>query len=203
MVKVKLCGLKRPCDIEWANEERPDFIGLVFAGQKRRVSDELAGELRRLLRKDIPAVGVFVNDTVEHIASLVQQGTIQLVQLHGQEDEAYMKELRHRVDVPLIKAFSIDTPADIDRARASSADYILVDHGAGGTGQTFDWRLLEELRRECFLAGGLNPDNAAAAVRLRPYAVDVSSGIETDGVKDRNKIRKFMVQVRRVQQEGI
>ncbi|MCI1248696.1 MAG: phosphoribosylanthranilate isomerase, partial [Megasphaera sp.] len=191
------------CDIEWANEERPDFIGLVFAGQKRRVSDELAGELRRLLRKDIPAVGVFVNDTVEHIASLVQQGTIQLVQLHGQEDEAYMKELRHRVDVPLIKAFSIDTPADIDRARASSADYILVDHGAGGTGQTFDWRLLEELRRECFLAGGLNPDNAAAAVRLRPYAVDVSSGIETDGVKDRNKIRKFMVQVRRVQQEGI
>ena len=203
MVKVKLCGLKRPCDIEWANEERPDFIGLVFAGQKRRVSDELAGELRRLLRKDIPAVGVFVNDTVEHIASLVQQGTIQLVQLHGQEDEAYMKELRHRVDVPLIKAFSIDTPADIDRARASSADYILVDHGAGGTGQTFDWRLLEELRRECFLAGGLNPDNAAAAVRLRPYAVDVSSGIETDGVKDRNKIRKFMVQVRRVQQERI
>jgi phosphoribosylanthranilate isomerase len=203
MVKVKLCGLKRSCDIEWANEERPDFIGLVFAGQKRRVSDELAGELRRLLRKDIPAVGVFVNDTVEHIASLVQQGTIQLVQLHGQEDEAYMKELRHRVDVPLIKAFSIDTPADIDRARASSADYILVDHGAGGTGQTFDWRLLEELRRECFLAGGLNPDNAAAAVRLRPYAVDVSSGIETDGVKDRNKIRKFMVQVRRVQQEGI
>jgi phosphoribosylanthranilate isomerase len=203
MVKVKLCGLKRPCDIEWANEERPDFIGLVFAGQKRRVSDELAGELRRLLRKDIPAVGVFVNDMVEHIASLVQQETIQLVQLHGQEDEAYMKELRHLVDVPLIKAFSIDTPADIDRARASSADYILVDHGAGGTGQTFDWRLLEALRRECFLAGGLNPDNVAAAVRLRPYAVDVSSGIETGGVKDRNKMREFMVQVRRVQQEGM
>nr|WP_154254368.1 MULTISPECIES: phosphoribosylanthranilate isomerase [Megasphaera] len=192
VVKVKFCGLKRPCDIAWANELHPDYAGFVFAGTKRRVSDETAAALRRELDPSIPAVGVFVDDELPHMASLVKKGVIQLIQLHGQEEDALVQQLQTELGVPVIKAFSIANQDDIKRALESRADYILLDQGKGGTGKAFDWSLLKEIDRPYFLAGGLTPQNAAQAAKLRPYALDVSSGIETDGVKDRDKMTLFM-----------
>lgn len=192
MVKVKFCGLKRPCDIAWANELHPDYAGFVFAGTKRRVSDETAAALRRELDPSIPAVGVFVDDELPHMASLVKKSVIQLIQLHGQEEDALVQQLQTELGVPVIKAFSIANQDDIKRALESRADYILLDQGKGGTGKAFDWSLLKEIDRPYFLAGGLTPQNAAQAAKLRPYALDVSSGIETDGVKDRDKMTLFM-----------
>lgn len=196
MVKIKLCGLTRRCDIDWANELLPDYVGFVFAGSRRRVTDEQAAQLRNILREDIPAVGVFVDEPIDHAAALVRQGVIQLVQLHGAEDEGYIRELRRAVSVPVIQAFSVRSSEDIQAAGRSSADFVLLDHGAGGTGRTFDWSLAAALDRPYFLAGGLHPGNAAAAAELRPYAVDVSSGIETAGVKDRQKMIEFVRRIR-------
>ena len=196
MVKIKLCGLTRRCDIDWANELLPDYVGFVFAGSRRRVTDEQAAQLRNILREDIPAVGVFVDEPIDHVAALVRQGVIQLVQLHGAEDEAYIRELRRAVSVPVIQAFSVRSPEDIQAAGRSSADFVLLDQGAGGTGQAFDWSLAAALNRPYFLAGGLHPGNAAVAAELRPYAVDVSSGIETAGVKDRQKMIEFVRRIR-------
>ena len=196
MVKIKLCGLTRRCDIDWANELLPDYVGFVFAGSRRRVTDKQAAQLRNILREDIPAVGVFVDEPIDHAAALVRQGVIQLVQLHGAEDEGYVRELRRAVSAPVIQAFSVRSSEDIQAAGRSSADFVLLDHGAGGTGRTFDWSLAAALDRPYFLAGGLHPGNAAAAAELRPYAVDVSSGIETAGVKDRQKMIEFVRRIR-------
>lgn len=196
MVKIKLCGLTRRCDIDWANELLPDYVGFVFAGSRRRVTDEQAAQLRNILREDIPAVGVFVDEPIDHAAALVRQGVIQLVQLHGAEDEGYIRELRRAVSAPVIQAFSVRSSEDIQAAGRSSADFVLLDHGAGGTGRAFDWSLAAALDRPYFLAGGLHPGNAAAAAELRPYAVDVSSGIETEGVKDRQKMIAFVRRIR-------
>lgn len=192
MTKVKLCGLRRPCDMAWANEFRPDYVGFVFAGKKRRVSPEEALRLRLLLDPRIPAIGVFQNEDPGLIRRLVATGVIQAVQLHGGEDDAYVTSLKRQVQVPLIQAVAIASAADVQRAAASRADYILLDHGTGGSGQTFDWHLAKQLTRPYFLAGGLNCQNIKAALALEPFVVDVSSGIETNGVKDYEKIRAFM-----------
>ncbi len=195
MVNVKFCGLKRLCDIAWVNELHPEYAGFVFAGKKRRVDDKQAALLRRALDPAIAAVGVFVDEAPAHIEALVLAGTIQIVQLHGQEDETYIAALRQHLRVPIIKAFSIACAADIVQAQHSTA-YILLDHGAGGTGEPFNWAWLSSIKRPYFLAGGLTPDNAAQAAALQPYALDVSSGIETDGVKDKEKMTSFMAQIR-------
>lgn len=198
MTKIKLCGLTRPRDIEWANALTPDFVGFVFARKsKRYISPRNAQKLREKLNQSINAVGVFVNEAPEAVSALLNDGTIDVAQLHGGEDEDYIKALRLLTDRPLIQAFRVDGPADLERARASSADYILLDNGAGGTGTAFDWALLKGFDRPCFLAGGLGPDNVARAVRdVRPFAVDVSSGIETDGAKDYQKMAAFVNAVR-------
>lgn len=196
MVKIKLCGLTRRCDIEWVNELLPDYVGFVFAGSRRRVTDGQAEGLRKILREDIPAVGVFVDEPIDHVVSLVQRDVIQLVQLHGAEDASYIRELRQAAAVPVIQAFSVRSPADIQAAGRSPAEFILLDHGAGGTGRAFDWALAKALDRPYFLAGGLHPGNAAAAAALGPYAVDVSSGIETEGLKDRRKMIEFVKRIR-------
>ena len=198
MTKIKLCGLSRPCDIEWVNALVPDFIGFVFAKKSRRcISPEEARSLRRALDPGIRVVGVFVRESPELVAGLLNGGIIDIAQLHGGEDEAYIEALRRLTDLPLIQAFRIDGPGDLARAKDSSADHVLLDHGAGGTGSSFDWRLIRDFSRPYFLAGGLSPDNAGEAVRaLRPWAVDVSSGIETDGKKDYDKMRAFVGAVR-------
>lgn len=199
MTKIKICGLRRPCDIAYANEVGPDYIGFVFAKKSRRyVSPETAAVLRADLDRAICPVGIFVNELPENIAGLLNDGTIEMAQLHGQEDEAYIQVLRGLTQKPLIKAFSIHCAADAATAGLSSADYILLDNGSGGTGKTFDWSLTAGVSRRYFLAGGLSADNVAQAIdAAHPYAVDVSSGVETDEVKNLEKMRRFVRAVRR------
>ena len=143
------------------------------------------------------AVGVFVNESPEKIAELSQNGVIDIIQLHGDEDEGYIRRLKQYIDKPIIKAFRVKTENDTADAERCSADYILLDSGAG-TGTVFDWKLLTNIHRPYFLAGGLSPDNVGKAVAaLRPFAVDVSSGIETDGTKDKEKMAAFAAAVRK------
>ena len=198
MTKIKFCGLKRKADIEAANALKPDYIGFVFAKDSRRyISPENAAVLKSQLSSEISAVGVFVNERPEYIASLLDDGLIDLAQLHGDEDEAYIDRLKGLTGKPLIKAFRISSASEAVKASASSADMILLDSGTG-SGRTFNWQLIKGLRRPYFLAGGLNPVNAGDAVRLlNPWAVDVSSGIETDGLKDIKKMAAFAAAVRK------
>lgn len=198
MTKIKLCGLSRPVDIEEANRLKPEYIGFVFAKKSRRyVTPEQAAQLKLQLSPDIKAVGVFVNAPMELITELLGNKTIDIVQLHGDEDEDYIKQLRSLTDSPIIKAFSITSSSDMESINSSSAHYVLLDSGAG-TGTLFNWQLIHSINRPYFLAGGLDPDNAAYAVRsLKPYAVDVSSGIEREGLKDKTKMAAFVSAVRK------
>ena len=197
MTRIKLCGLTRPCDIEAANRLKPDYIGFVFAKKSRRyVSPEQAEALKKQLSPEIRAVGVFVSEDPETVAGLLNRGIIDLAQLHGREDEAYLKRLRSLTDRPLLQAFRIAGEEDLHRAESSSADGILLDAGAGD-GAVFDWKLLKGWSRPYFLAGGLEPGNVREAIRtLQPWGVDVSSGIETDGKKDPEKMAAFVTAVR-------
>ena len=198
MTKIKLCGLSRIEDIEAANNLKPDFIGFVFAAKsKRRVSHLKAAELKSKLNPETKAVGVFLDDDLDTVGALMNLGIVDLVQLHGSEDEEYISKLRAITDKPIIKAFIINNEDDVKRAEASSADYILLD-GGKGEGRAFNWKLLESIKRPYFLAGGLNADNAEAAVAdLHPFAVDVSTGIESGGVKDKEKMAAFVTAVRK------
>lgn len=198
MTRIKLCGLTRPEDIEAANALMPEYTGFVFAKKSRRYVDpDGAAALRAMLAPGIRAVGVFVREPPEKVAELLDQGIIDIAQLHGGEDDGYIARLRALTDRPIIQAFRIDGPADVARALQSPADAILLDSGAGGTGTVFDWSLLRDIRRPWFLAGGLDPENVQSAVaRLHPWAVDVSSGIETDGAKDPAKMAAFVRRVR-------
>ena len=198
MTRIKFCGLTRPGDILAANALKPEYIGFVFAPASRRyLPPEQAAALRQLLDPDIRAVGVFVDETPETVAGLLNRGVIHLAQLHGREDGAYLRRLRALTRRPVIQAFRIQSAADLAAAGQSSADFVLLDSGAG-TGTRFDWSLLRDVRRPYFLAGGLTPDHAARAVAaLPPFAVDVSSGIETDGGKDPIKMAAFAAAVRK------
>ena len=198
MTKIKLCGLSRPIDIEVANRLSPEYIGFVFAPKsKRYVTAEKAKELKRLLAPEITAVGVFVDESPQTVAELLNEGVIDIAQLHGSEDEDYIKLLKELAGKPIIKAFCIESEEDIVRAEKSSADYILLDSGTG-TGNVFDWSLIKSVKRPYFLAGGLDCTNVGEAIRtLQPYAVDVSSGIETNGLKDINKMTEFVSIVRK------
>ena len=198
MTRIKLCGLSRPCDIEAANELKPEYIGFVFVSNRRRyITPEKAKELKQLLAPEIGAVGVFIDEKPESVAGLLNHGVIDIAQLHGSEDEDYIRQLRALTDRPIIRAFRIESARDIEDAEHCSADYVLLDSGAG-TGTTFDWNLIQNIKRPYFLAGGLSPDNARDAVKtLHPFAVDVSSGIETDGVKDKIKMAAFVAAVRK------
>lgn len=199
MTRIKLCGMMLPEDIETVNLLQPDYVGFVFAAQSRRcITENQARQFRSLLSPDIPAVGVFVNENPERVAFLLETGAIDLAQLHGTENEDYISHLRLLTAKPLIRAYRIQKPEDLTEAAVSTAEHILLDSGAG-SGSVFDWSLLRKFPRPYFLAGGLSAGNAAEAVRtLHPYALDVSSGIETDGKKDPEKMRQFIQQVRTV-----
>ena len=189
--KIKICGLKRPEDITYVNEAKPDYCGFIieFPKSSRNVTGDQVRTITANLHPDIIPVGVFVNASLERVEELLLDGTIQIAQLHGQEDEDYIRRIQRNTRHQVIKAFSVKTTQDIELALQSPADYILLDQGSGGTGKTFDWSLIPEITRPFFLAGGLGPDNLEQAVRtIRPYAVDLSSSVETDGVKDRRKI---------------
>ncbi len=194
--KIKLCGLFRACDIDYANEAQPDYVGFVFARSPRQVTREQAADYRRRLDPRIPAVGVFVNAQAEQVTALLADGIIQMAQLHGNETEEEIRAIRKASGRPVIKAVKVRERGDIVRWLSSQADYLLFDSGAG-SGEVFDWSLLTQIGREYFLAGGLKPENIPEAVRrLHPYAVDVSSGVETDGAKDREKMLRAVAAVR-------
>lgn len=198
-MKIKICGLFREQDIDYANEAMPDYVGFVFAPSRRQLTAPQAAALQARLRQDIAPVGVFVDAPVERIAALYKEGIIALAQLHGNEDAAYLAALRRLCPAPLIKAVRITADAQ-HVPLMDAADFFLFDNGTGGTGQAFDWSILPELtarlRKPYFLAGGLNSTNITAALALKPFAVDVSSGAETNGVKDRAKMLSLVQQVR-------
>ena len=191
MTRIKICGLSRPCDIAFVNEARPDWCGFIidFPRSHRSVTPRQALALRRQLAPGIVPVGVTVDQPVEAVAALLREGVVDVAQLHGIEDESYLAALRAQAPGHLLwKAFTFRTPDDLSAALASSADMILLDSGKG-TGQTFDWSLLRGVARPFLLAGGLTPENIPRAVReVHPWGVDLSSGVETDRRKDRDKI---------------
>ena len=193
--RIKICGMRRKEDIEAAGACRPDYVGFILSpGFRRSVTLQEAELMADLLAPGILKVGVFVNETVERVTAAA--GVLDQIQLHGTEDNAYIKELREQTAKPVIQAFHIRSADDLKRAMESEADYLLLDNGTG-TGETFDWSLIREMDRPWILAGGLGPDNVAEAVRrFRPYAVDLSSGAETDGWKDPVKMEKCVQAVR-------
>lgn len=198
MTKIKFCGLTRPCDIEAANKIKPDYIGFVFApNSKRRVSYKQAIDLKNLLNKEIKTVGVFLNEDIDDVISLLNLGIIDAAQLHGDESVEYIARIQKETGKPVIKAFQIHSEQDVAAAEETISDYIMLDAGTG-QGKTFDWALIENFKKPYFLAGGLNPDNVTGAIRkLHPYALDVSTGIETDGFKDKEKMAAFAAAVRK------
>lgn len=198
--KIKICGLRRREDILTVNEAKPDYCGFIIEFPKsfRSITADKVRELVKDLAPEIQAVGVFVNAPVELVSGLLNEGTLALAQLHGQENEVYIRELKKLTDKPLIKAFSVKTREDIEKALQSPADYILLDQGSGGTGTTFDWSLIPKIKRSFFLAGGIGAENLEQAIReIRPYAVDLSSSVETDKWKDPEKIRNVVDIVRK------
>lgn len=198
MTKIKFCGLTRKCDIEAVNELGPEYIGFVFwPRSKRVVTREQALELKAMLDPSIKAVGVFVDEDIEVVKSLLNDDIIDIAQLHGSEDGTYINDLKMSTGKPVIKAFKIRSEDDGRQAEESPADMVLLDSGMG-TGKTFNWEIIKGVKRPFFLAGGLAPDNAAEAIReLHPYALDVSSGIETEGIKDTKKMTDFYEAVRK------
>ena len=215
MQKIKLCGMMKPCDIEYANRVKPDFVGFIFANTRRKISAAQAKQFREALDAEIPAVGVFVNEDISVITSLVQNGCIDLIQLHGEEDADYIRRLREVCDVPVIKAVKVQMVEQIRQAAALPVDYLLLDtyrKGVlGGTGEAFDWELLREAKaaagdtaegelfgKPYFLAGGLHAGNLREAAALGSYGLDISSGIETDGSKDFTKMVEVMELLRSI-----
>lgn len=199
--RIKCCGMFRAQDVVAVNAARPDYCGFVVnvPSSHRSVSIEQLRKLRALLAPGIVAVGVFVDEDVHTIAGLCTSGVLDMVQLHGAEDESYMAALRELTETPIIKAFKVRTSADIQVANESSADYVLLDGGAGD-GKPFDWGLLGLAQRPYFLAGGLTPETIPQAIATcAPFAVDISSGIETNKVKDADKIRAAVAAVRAAQ----
>ena len=206
MVKIKICGMRRSEDIEMANRYKPDYIGFVFADSPRKVSYDQAKELSELLSDEIVPVGVFVNEHMKLIVDLFRDGIIEMAQLHGDEDEKYIRNLKDKSieetgkQIPVINAIEIKDGDDYNdellKWRDSASDYFILDSGKG-SGKTFDWSLIDKesefFKNSIFLAGGLNSENLALAMEeFNPFAVDLSSSVETDGFKDEEKIEEII-----------
>ena len=217
--KVKMCGISKVEIIPAVVEAKPDYMGLVFASSKRQVTVDQAKTLVEELHKqytkrynngaeqsnndEIKTVGVFVNETLDNLVTIATEVNLDAVQLHGDEDEAFIQSLKERTNVEVWKAVQIRSAADAEVWIDSSADMLLFDayhkDERGGTGEVFDWSCLDEFERPFMLAGGIDSTNVARAIRtVRPYGIDISSGIETDGVKDDEKIKAFTNIVRTI-----
>lgn len=211
MTRVKICGLKTLADVEKVNKYLPEYIGFVFANTKRFVTDEQALEMKQALDSRIKAVGVFVDEPLEHVVNLRSRGIIDIVQLHGAESEDYIRELKQKTDTCVIKATKVQTPEQVSALMSEEADYMLFDTykkgELGGTGVRFPIEILEKSLEDMaaqgrkikpfFLAGGLDCQNVKDVIgRTECFAVDVSTGVETDGVKDEAKIKQFVENVR-------
>lgn len=195
--KIKICGLFRADDMEYANRVHPDYIGFVFwEKSKRRVSPGRAAELRKLLKPGIQVVGVFVDAPCEEVIGLLENGVIDIAQLHGEESEEDIRYIQAVTHKPVIKAVKVKNRYDVEAWLDTSADYLLFDSGMG-SGIPFDWELLSGVEREFFVAGGLHADNLPVMFEhLSPYAVDLSSGVETEGKKDFEKMKTVVNLVR-------
>ena len=199
--KIKICGLRRKEDITYVNECLPDYIGFVFAPSRRRVTKEQALGLKQILSPKIKAVGVFVNEKPEIIIDLVKSGVIDVIQLHGDETQKDICKLKKETQVPIIKAVRVKNAEDIKSADTLSSDYLLFDSyqkdSYGGTGISFSWDMIpDDLQHPYFLAGGLNESNIEYALRIPAFGYDISGGVETEGVKDYEKIKKIMSMIR-------
>lgn len=191
-IKIKFCGLFREEDIEYVNKLNPDYIGFVFAKSKREITKEKAIGLKNKLKSNIKVVGVFVDEDIEKIIDLLSNGVIDIAQLHGNEREEDIKNIKNKSKKQVIKAIRVTTSEDIESWKNSCADFLLLDNGQG-TGKTFDWNNIKNLNRPFFLAGGLSIDNIKEAIeKVSPMAIDISSGIESNGVKDYEKMKEVM-----------
>ncbi|MGN1145907.1 MAG: phosphoribosylanthranilate isomerase [Acetatifactor sp.] len=196
-MKIKICGLRREEDVDYANQVMPDYVGFILAeGFRRQISREQARSLKQRLSDKIQAVGVFVNNPIEEVISYLEEGIIDMAQLHGEETEEDIQYIQAVAAKPVIKAVKAQNQYIVEAWLDSSADYLLFDSGTG-TGKSFDWSLLADVNREYFLAGGLNPGNIEEAMKqLSPYSIDISSGVETEGVKDLEKMQAAVNVVR-------
>lgn len=192
-MKVKICGLSRREDIQAVNEAMPDYIGYVFAKSKRQVSVEQVEGLNSLLNPDIIKIGVFVNHDLSEVIRLLHAGIIDGAQLHGQETRQDILRIQEHTGKLVIKAVSVNEATDFELWNKSPADYLLLDNKSGGTGQCFDWSLLNTgIEKPFFLAGGIHEGNLYEAMQTAAFAVDISGGAESDGKKDSGKIRRLV-----------
>lgn len=202
MVKVKICGIKDERLAPFINKLHPDYVGFILSkGFKRSVTAEVAAKIRRAVDKNVFTVGVFVNEPAVRVAEIVEAGIADLVQLHGDEDEGYIEELKGLCNATVIKS------AAVRRGEVApypeNCDYLLLDayspEARGGTGVKVEWRRYYEIKKPFFLAGGITADNVREAVRaVNPFGVDSSGGLETDGIKDAEKIKKYIENARSV-----
>ena len=205
-LKIKICGLRRECDVDFVNSAGVDFVGFVFAGSKRQVTPAQASVLKKRLSPDIKSVGVFVNESIENIKRICKNGIIDLVQLHGNEDSDFIKTLKNEINLPVIKAVKALSRDYIKEEIRNDADFVLLDsfkeNSLGGPGSIFDWTIVPDIKKPVFLAGGLNTNNIKQAVDMvHPFCVDISSGVETDGFKDERKIFEITKLVRGLEYE--
>ena len=198
--KIKFCGLRLEEDVKLAASLDADFMGFILSERFRRyVSPDEVSRLKQFVTSRTKTVGVFVDEPEDYVIACAKQADLDMIQLHGCEVDAYIADIKEKTGLPVIKMIKPVSIDDIITARQSMADLILLDSGAGGTGRVFDWSLAENLGRDYILAGGLTPDNVGDAVkRLKPFAVDVSSGVETDGSKDSSKMKAFAAEVRKI-----
>lgn len=199
--RIKICGLFREEDIDYANALKPDFIGFVFAESRRRVGRSKAAALKKRLDSDIKAAGVFVNASMEFILDLLNQSVIDTVQLHGNEDSGFIDNLKRRTCAAVIKSVPVTDSLSIMEYNDSPADMLLLDNAKGGSGEPFDKKYLSDalsrgFKRDFFLAGGINRDNIKHALEFNPFGIDVSSGAETGGFKDYDKMKEIINIVR-------
>ena len=200
MTKIKICGLRRPEDVNMMNRLKPDYVGFILAeGRRRTISPETAQSLHAGLDPSIASVGVFVNQEPDRILELAGKGIFEAIQLHGQEGPETVRYLKERCGLPIFKALSVRDGSEADEWQESGVDYLLLDNGIGGTGETFDWSCYGRIPKNIplWIAGGLNEDNVPEVLTgLAPYGIDVSGGVETDGYKDEKKAARLIACVR-------
>jgi phosphoribosylanthranilate isomerase len=196
MAKIKICGLSRRADIDYVNEALPDYVGFIFTRSRRQVTAEGAAHLRQFLDDRITPVGVFNFEPVEDIVRLYRHGIIRMAQLHGSVPASYIAELKAACPITVIRVLPIDDAVGLPLSLPTDADYLLFDYKRPGSSQSFDWNILKGIQKPYFLAGGINAQNIETALSYKPYCVDVSSGAETDGIKNGAKIRSLVELVR-------